>query len=161
MTPQQQAIVQECLDQSSSCQYTSTSFYEWLGRATWYNRLWNAIPMALGALASFGVLSEEFPILAAFLALIAGFLPALYEKLELKAHTDEIKAQAGQYKNLEHRFKQAATITALDNDHDALKAEFTALMRQIEDLRSRPLVIPEKLFQIARKKVKDGRYNPD
>lgn len=161
MISQHEAIVKECIEQSSSCQYTSTALYGWLGKAVWYNRSWNAIPIILGALASFGMLSNNFPVLAAFLAFIAGLLPAVYEKLELKAHTDEIKAQAGQYKNLEHRFRQAGTITALDNDPETLKMEFATLMRQIEDLRARPLVIPEKIFQEAREKVKDGRYKPD
>lgn len=161
MTTQQQAIIQECKIQASSCQYTSTALYQWLGSALFWNKFWNAIPIILGAVASYGVISEGFPLLASFLALLAGLLPSVYEKLEIKAHTDEILSQAGQYKNLEHRLNQAASITALDQNSEALKAEFESLMRLLEDLRARPLVIPEKHFQAGRKKVKDGRYDPD
>jgi hypothetical protein len=93
--------------------------------------------------------------------MLAGLLPSIYEKLELKAHTDDILSQAGQYKNLENRFKQAASIIALDEDPNAIKAEFSSLMRLMEDLRARPIIIPEKHFQAACKKVKDGRYEPD
>lgn len=161
MTPQAQAIVQECRIQAESCQYTAAALYEWLAEAAFRNRLWNAVPIVLAAIASYGVLSNAFPIFASFLALLAGLLPSVYEKLELKAHTDEILAQAGQYKNLENRFRQAASITALDDDPESLRVEFGSLMRMAEDIRARPLVIPEKHFQAGRAKVKDGRYEPD
>ncbi len=57
--------------------------------------------------------------------------------------------------------KRTKRVTALDENAQALKAEFESLMRLLEDLRARPLVIPEKHFQAGRKKVKDGRYDPD
>jgi hypothetical protein len=161
VTPQTQAIVQECKIQADSCRYSAAALYEWLAEASFRNRLWNALPIALGALAGYGVLSNDFPIFASFLAMLAGLLPSISEKLELKAHTDEILTQAGQYKNLENRFKQAASITELDDDPEALRVEFGAIMRMAEDIRARPLVIPEKHFQAGRAKVKDGRYEPD
>lgn len=161
MTPQAQAIVQECKIQAESCRYTAAALYEWLAEASFRNKLWNAVPILLGALASYGFLSNAFPIFASFLAMLAGLLPSIYEKLELNAHTSEILAQAGQYKNLENRFKQAASITALDDDPESLRVEFSALMRVAEDVRARPLVIPEKHFQAGRAKVQDGRYEPD
>ena len=161
MTPQAQAIVQECKVQAEACRYTAAALYEWLAEASFRNRLWNAVPILLGALASYGVLSNAFPIAASFLALVAGLLPSIYEKLELKAHTGEILAQAGQYKNLENRFRQAAVITALEDDPESLRVEFGSLMRSIEDIRARPLVVPERHFQAGRVKVKDGRYQPD
>jgi hypothetical protein len=161
MTDQNKAIVQECKIQAESCRYTAAALYKWLAKAKRNNMLWNAVPIIFGALASFSVLQDFSPIFASFLALVAGFLPSVYEKLELQEHTAEILSQAGQCKNLENRFKQAANITALDSNPDALKTEFSALMRQIEDMRSRPLVIPEKHFQAGRKEVKDGRYLPD
>ncbi|GEM_PF-6977808 len=99
--------------------------------------------------------------MTSFLAIFAGVLPSIYEKLDLQQHVDEIISQSGQYKNLENSFKQAANITALDSNPDALKTEFFSLMRRIEELRSRPLVIPEKHFQKGRREVKDGRYEPD
>lgn len=161
MTPQNQAIVQECKIQAESCQYTAAALYEWLAEASLHNKLWNAVPIALGAAASYGVLSNAYPIIASFLALLAGTLPSIYEKLELKAHTDQILAQAGQYKNLEHRFKQAALIATLDENPEQLRVVFESLMNRIEDIRSQPLVIPDRHFQAGRLKVKDGRYEPD
>ncbi len=158
MSDQDSAIKHECKIQSESCQFTATALYEWLGRARLYNMGWNGLPIAFGAVASFGLLQNAYPEIASFFALIAGLLPSIYEKLQIQAHTDEILTQAGQYKNLENRFNQAAAITALDANPDALKTEFSALMRQVEDLRSRPLIIPEKYFQAARTKIKDGRY---
>lgn len=161
MTSQHEALVKECRFQAESCLYTSTAMYAWLESATFWNKLWNALPIALGALASFSFLADWLPALAAVLALIAGVLPSIYQKLGLKAHTNEILSQAGQYKNLENRFRQAAEIASLDEDSNALKMEFASLMKRIEDVRARPLAVPEKHFQAGRKKVKDGRYSPD
>lgn len=161
MTTQTDAIIQACMVQAESCQYTAAGFYAWLNDAKWINRFWNAIPIILGATASFSFLQAEYPQVVAFLAFAAGLMPAVYEKLELKAHTEEILSQAGQYKNLENRFRHAASITALSGDTEALKVEFDALMRQMEDLRARPLVMPEKYFLIARDKIKAGHFKTD
>jgi hypothetical protein len=115
----------------------------------------------LGAVASYAFLQQNFPYIASFLALLAGLLPAIYDKLNIEASTEEIYSQAGQYKNLENRFRQAASIVALDPNHEALKSEFASLMRQIEDLRARPIILPEKYFLAARAKIKAGHYKPD
>jgi hypothetical protein len=155
-----QAIIRECKIQAESCLYTSTGFYMWLGAATRYNRLWNTLPIIVGALAALAWLQQSYPTAVPFLALLAGLLPAIYEKLNLKDHTEEIGSQAGQYKNLEHRFRQAAEIVSLEGD-DRLKSEFAPLMRQIEDLRARPIILPEKYFAAARAKIKAGHYKPD
>ena len=129
--------------------------------AKWHNRAWNAFPIIFGSLASFALLQNYYPYIASFLALLAGLLPAIYEKLNIEAHTEEIFSQAAQYKILENRFKQSANITSLDSNPDILKAEFNSLMRQIEDLRARPIILPEKYFLAARKKIKAGHYRSD
>ena len=161
MTTQNDAIIHACRVQAESCQYTSTSLYRWLDDAKWHNRAWNALPIVFGSIASVALFQESFPYFASFFALTAGLLPAVYEKLELKAHTDEILSQAGQYKNLENRFTHAADIVALDSNPDALKAEFDSLMRQMEDLRARPIVIPEKYFLKGRAKIMAGHLKTD
>lgn len=155
------AIIQECKIQAESCQYTSAALYEWLGKAKRNNKILHILQISIGAIASFKLLYDSCTLLASILALIAGVLPSIYEKLALQSHTNEIFSQAGQYKNLENQFRQVALVTALDPNSDNLKTEFLVLMKQIEFLRLQPLVIPEKYFQAARAKIKDGRYNPD
>jgi hypothetical protein len=154
------AISDECRVQAESCLYTSTALYLWLHAAKWHNRCWNALPIISGALASFALLQTNYPAVASGLALLAGLLPAIYEKLNIESHTEEIFSQAGQYKNLENRFRQAEKIVSLEGE-DALQAEFSSLMRQMEDLRVRPIIIPEKYFQAGRKKIQAGHYKPD
>ena len=95
------------------------------------------------------------------MALLAGVLPSIYEELKLKDHTEDIESQAGQYKNLQDRFRQAAEITALDDNMDNLKAEFSSLMRRMEELRSKPITAPEWCFVEARKKIQAGHYDFD
>lgn len=155
------AIVQECKIQADSCRYTSTALYEWLGAANRWNMFFNVLPIGFGAFAAFKLFHDSCPLLASIVAFIAGVLPSIYEKLRLQAYTNEIFSQAGQYKNLENQFRQISLVTALDPNSDNLKTEFSVLMKQIEFLRLRPLIIPEKYFQAARAKIKDGRYNPD
>ena len=153
-------LIRECKRQEESCQYTSTALYGWLAAAQWQNRAWNALPIACGALASFAVLAQALPVVAGFLAMLAGLLPAIYDKLGIQAHTDDIAAQAGAYKNLENRFRQAAEIISADGA-GALKAELERLMQQIEVLRAKPLMIPPKHFEAGRAKIKSGHYEPD
>lgn len=155
-----EALIKECKIQSESCQYTSVALLMWLQKIKVQNRILNALPIAIGAFASFGFLEQNYPGIAAFLALITGLLPAIYEKLELQAHTDEIFNQAGQFKNLDVRFRQAAEIISLQGE-DAIQSEFSSLMRQLEDLRARPVIIPEKFFLKGREKIKAGHYEPD
>jgi hypothetical protein len=157
---QTEAIIRECKIQEESCLYTSTGMFLWLHAIRRSNRCWNALPIIFGALASFALLKQGWPVIASGLALLAGLLPAIYEKLNIKANTEEVFSQAGQYKNLENRFRQAAEIISLESE-DKLKSEFASLMRQIEDLRARPVILPEKYFQAGRAKIKAGHYRPD
>jgi hypothetical protein len=160
MTPQTQAIVQECQNQEESCLYTSTSLFIWLRRARWYNRILNFIQIVVGVAGSAAAL-KQYPIFAAFAALLSGVLPSIYQKLNLSQHIKEIESHAGNFKNLQDRFRQAATIISLDDNPDTLKAEFVSLMRSLEDLRAKPLTVPEWCFLEAQEKIKAGHYNFD
>lgn len=161
MTTQTQAIIQECKNQAESCLYTSTGLYMRLDDLKWTNRIWNALPIILGGFASFAFFQQSWPFVAAFCALLAGMLPAIHDKLKIQAHTEEILTQAGRYKILEHRFRQAADIIALDENPEVLKAEFDRLIRQMDDLRSQPVILPEKYFLAGRDKIKAGHYDFD
>lgn len=160
MTDQTQAIIQECKTQSSSCLYTSTSLLIWLRKARIINSWLNGAPILLGAAASYSAF-QAYPYVTAIFGFMAGVLPSIYEKLELKKHTKEIEEQAGKYKNLQDRFRQTAEIWALDGDQKTLRNEFDTLMRQLEDLRALPITAPEKYFLEAQRKIRKGDYTPD
>ena len=158
---QNEAIISECKRQSESCLYTSTSLFEWAKAAKIQNAWWNALPIALGALASFGLLQNLYPSVAGILALVAGLVPSIYEKLSIEKHTEEMLLQAGQYKILQDKFTHTASITALDTDPEKLKFEYDALLSQLNDLRARPILVPEKYFKLAQDKIKAGHYDSD
>ncbi len=160
MTDQIKALITECRRQEEACLYTSTSLFIWLRRARWHNRFLNGLQISVGAFAAVSAL-QAWPILASVVAILTGALPSIYEKLNLSAHIEEISAQAGQYKNLQDRFRQAAEIIALDPNSDALKAEFKTLMRQMEDLRANPVTAPEWCFTKAQEKIGTGHYDFD
>ncbi|MGH1556988.1 hypothetical protein ACRAWD_02655 [Caulobacter segnis] len=77
---------------------------------------------------------------------------------KLKGHADEIARQAGQFKVLQDRFRQAARIDSI-GDAAALEAEFKALMDRMDDARSGSLAIPQKFFVKAQKQIKGADYN--
>lgn len=160
MSTQTDAIVQECKNEAESCLYTAVSLFIWLRGARRWNFWLNVIQIVVGVTASAAAL-KSCPGLAAILAFLAGVLPSIYKKLNLTAHVGEIARQAGQYKNLQDRFRQAASITALEDNPSAFKTEFRSLMRRMEDLRAMPITAPEWCFVEAQKKIKAGHYDFD
>ncbi len=156
-----QQLMIECVRQEENCLYTSTTFYIWLRRSRAQRRFFIVAPIVLGALATWSVLDQpDIPWvtwLTATSALLAGLLPAIYEALKLDVHIDEIAKQAGEFKNLQDRFRQAARVTALGTFED-FRAEFDILIRRLEAARSASLTPPERCFKAARKKIKSGHY---
>jgi hypothetical protein len=158
MADRKQEIIEECMRQSESCLYTSTSLFLWLRSIRLWNRVWVVVPIILGGIAGFSVLKETTPPwVAAALTLIAGFFPAIYDALKLKGHADEVAKYAAQFKVLQDRFRQAAKITA-SGDLGHLEAEFATLMDRMDAARAASLTAPQKFFDAAQKQVKSGNY---
>lgn len=158
------AIVAECRRQEESCLYTSTTLYVWLRQARVLRRFFIAAPIILGSLATWSVLDQPEAVwlkwLTATAALLAGLIPSLYEALKLNVHIDEIASQAATFKNLQDRFRQAATITA-EASLETLRDEFETLMERMESARAESLTPPERCFRTARKKILSGHYSFD
>jgi hypothetical protein len=158
MDERTQNLIAECKRQEESCLYTSTSLYIWLRSSRFWKRIFIVAPIIFGGLATWVVLDQpELKWLTALFALIAGFFPAIYEALKLDVHLDEIARHAAEYKNLQDRFRQAATITALGT-HEELQAQFEQLMERMEAARTSSLTPPEWCFEKARKKIQAGHY---
>lgn len=158
------ALVAECRRQEESCLYTSTTLYIWLREARLIRRIFVVAPVVLGALATWSVLdqpvAEWVKWLTATFALVAGLFPAVYEALKLDTHIDEIARQAALFKNLQDRFRQAATVAAL-GPYDEFQTIFDSLMERMDAARSVSITPPERCFKAAQDKVRSGDYRFD
>lgn len=158
MADRKTEIVAECMRQSESCLYTSTSLFLWLRAIRFWSRVWVVAPILLGGLAGFNVLQESTPPwVAATLTLVAGFFPAMYEALKLKGQAEEVGRYAAQFKTLQDRFRQTATITAA-GDLTTLEAEFSSLMDRMDAARAVSITAPQRFFEAAQKQIKGGNY---
>ena len=87
MADRKTEIVAECMRQSESCLYTSTSLFLWLRAIRFWSRVWVVAPILLGGLAGFNVLQESTPPwVAATSTLVARFFLVMYEALKLNGH---------------------------------------------------------------------------
>lgn len=158
------ALVAECRRQEESCLYTSTTLYIWLREARLIRRVFVVTPVVLAALATWSVLNqptaEWLKWLTATFALVAGLFPAVYEALKLDTHIDEITRQAALFKNLQDRFRQAATVASL-GPYDEFQATFDSLMERMDAARSVSITPPERCFKAAQQKVQSGDYRFD
>lgn len=157
-------LAAECRRQEESCLYSSTTLYIWLRQARLIRRVFVVAPVVLGALATWSVLDQPgqswVKWLTATFALLAGLIPAVFEALKLDTHIDEIARQAASFKNLQDRFRQAATITALGPFED-FQTEFRTLMERMDEARASSVTPPERCFRAARKKIAAGDYDFD
>lgn len=157
-------LVAECRREEESCLYTSTTLYIWLRQARLIRRIFVIAPLILGALATWSVLDQPdrawLVWLTATFALLAGLFPAVFEALKLDTQIGEIARQAALFKNLQDRFRQAASVTALGPFED-FQTEFRALMDRMDEARTASITPPERCFEAARKKIAAGHYNFD
>ena len=154
-------LIAECRRQEESCLYTSTMLYIWLRWSRRIRRIFVVLPIVLGGLATWSVLDhpedKTLTGIAATFALLAGLFPAIYEALKLDTHIDELKRQAAQFKNLQGRFRQAATVTALGPFED-FQSTFDLLIDRMDAARTDSITPPEWCYEAARKKIKAGHY---
>jgi hypothetical protein len=154
-------LIQECLRQEDACQYTAATFYHWLAASRRIQRIFIVTPIVLGALATWSVINDDgnplYKWLTATSALLAGILPAVYEALKFGVHMNEITRLAGEFKNLEHGFRQAAHIAAL-GPFSEFKAEFDGLMKRAEAARGAGLTPPDRHRKAAEQKIEKERY---
>ena len=158
------ALITECRRQEQSCLYTSTTLYIWLRCARWIRKFFVVAPIILGALATWSILDQPdegfLNWLTAVFALLAGLFPAVFEALKLDTNIDELVRQAAQFKNLQDRFRQAASVASL-GPYEEFKAAFDSLIDRMDAARSASATPPEWCFKAARKKIKAGHYEFD
>ncbi|MCF2872959.1 SLATT domain-containing protein [Octadecabacter sp. G9-8] len=142
--------------------YTSAGLYIWQKRATLWKNIFVVAPIILGGVASSQILAgtgegwAEY--VAAGLALLAGFFPAIFEALGMDMRAREIGAAAGEFTNLRDRFRQLGNFSA-DATFEDLSPQFEQLMDRMDSVRQTAPPLPERFFEKGRKKIAAGDYD--
>ena len=157
-------LIAECNRQEESCRYTSASLFIWHKASRNWRSCFLVAPIIIGGAASSQVLTkfgaEWGAVVAALLALLAGFFPSIYVALDMDMRYAEIARAANEFTNLRDRFRQAARIKSRGG-YDEFQAEFEALMDRMDAARSAAPPTPRWCFEKARKEIKKGRYTFD
>lgn len=155
------ALREECFRLVDTCLYTSTSLFIWLRFCRFTKTFFLVVPLLLGSLSTWNVLTQtETPHTKSFTAIcafLAGVLPAVYAVLKMDRHLDQCCRLAGEFKNLQDRFRQAAEISSL-KDFAIFEAEVQPFFKRLEKARSESFTAPEWCFRLAQKKVNRGDY---
>jgi hypothetical protein len=154
----------ECQRLAESCLYTSTTLFDWL---RWLRRIKVAFvagSLLLGSFAGWKFLtsfdSDWIRVVTALSAFIAGFLPSVYSALKIDDHIEECRHLAGEFKNLQDRFRQAALVSSKKSFAE-FDQDVKPVMERLEKARSRSVTPPEWCFRRAKAKIKSGDYDFD
>lgn len=155
-------LVRECKRQFDNCLYTSVTLHIWLRELRNIRTFFTVAPIVFGALATWSVFSKSdalpLKIVASLFALLAGLFPAVYHALKFDEHLEMCERLTGEFTNLRDRFRQAAQFSSRQN-FEKFKEDFDVLMGQVEELRSRSVTPPERLFKKAQAKIASGDYS--
>ena len=151
----------ECERLSKSCLDTSTSFFIWLKFLRGTKTVFVVVSLVLGSFAAWKFLTSfDVPWVrwvTAISAFIAGLLPSVYSALKLDDHLEECRNLAGEFKNLQDRFRQAALVSA-QKAFSEFESDVKPLIERLEKARSRSVTPPEWCFTRAKRKIAAGDY---
>jgi hypothetical protein len=155
-------VIAECKRQEESCLYTSTALFSWCREVQKWRIAFVVVPIIAGSIATTKILLKDsyYDWVTAVAAMIAGLFPAIFKSLDLDVSLKNIADNAGRFKILQDRFRQASRIGA-NRGPEELEEEFQALMTRMDDARLACPAIPERHFRKAQKKIKQGDYSFD
>jgi len=160
-TPKADELAQECRRLSEACLYTSTSFFIWLKFLRGLRVVFVIVPLTLGALATWQILTASLDpgvkTFVAIAALISGVMPSIYAALKIDDHLGKVAPLAAEFKNLQDRFRQAALV-ASKKGFAEFEGFFGELMDRLERARVDSVTPPDFVFSRARRKIKQGHY---
>lgn len=164
MNDKKHEITEECYRQAENCLYTSTNLYLWLRILRVAKTAFIVVPLVLGCLGAWKLLTANdvatVRILASVCAFLAGLLPTVYAALKFDDSLDAVARNATAFKVQQDEFRQ----TALIHSHDPIEeyqARFDSVMAKMNEARAAALTPPEWVFKLAQKKVKSGDYSFD
>lgn len=154
-------LVDECRRQSESCLYTSTSMFIWLRCLRRFRIAFVIVNALCGGVAGWSILKAstdpDCRFIGALFALLAGVLPAIYSALKADDGLARCAMLAGEFKNLQDRFRQAALIGA-KKPFPEFEKSFQRLMDRMERARAGSYTTPEWCFRAAQKKIGSTDY---
>jgi hypothetical protein len=154
----------ECQRLSESCLYTSTSLFIWLKTLRAIKVAFIAVPLLLGSFAGWKFLTsfdaQWVRVATALSAFIAGLLPSVYFALKIDDHIEDCRHLAGEFKNLQDRFRQAALVSS-KKPFSEFDQDVKPIMERLEKARSSSVTPPEWCFRRAKRKIKTGDYEFD
>jgi hypothetical protein len=157
-----EALATECRNFEQSCLYTSTSLFIWLRCLRILRIAFIVAPLVLGSFASWKLLtssdSEAMRLFVAVCAFLAGLLPSVYSALKLDGALKRCERLAGEFKNLQDRFRVAATVLSLE-PFDKFEVRVQPILDRLEAARSESYTAPEWCFKEAQKKITKGHYD--
>ncbi|MEQ1935031.1 MAG: hypothetical protein ABL962_14320 [Fimbriimonadaceae bacterium] len=157
-------IVKECKRQVENCLYTSTAMMIWLRWLRYMRGGLIALGVTCGALAGWNLLSrsndDDVQAFSGVLAIISAVIPAAFAALRLDERVETCRKLAGEFKNLQDRFRQVACIDS-KADEVGLRHRFNEAMWRIDRARQEVYTPPEWCFVDARRKIVAGDYTFD
>lgn len=161
MTTKTIELARECQRLAESCLYTSTTFFIWIRRRRAIRTVFIVVPLFLGGLASWQLLTdaktEWVRIVLGVATFIAGVMPSIYAGLKFDDYLAESTNAAAAFKNLQDRFRQLALVSSR-KPFAEFEAEFREARDALEAARAAALTPPEWCFTEAQAKVKKGDY---
>jgi hypothetical protein len=161
MDERSDALRTECFRLVETCLYTSTTFYIWLRFCRTVKVLFLIVPLICGSLSTWSVLTRsnanQLRDATALFAFLAGLLPAVYAALKLDRHLDQCCRLAGEFMNLQDRFRYAADVS-FHKSFAEFESDVQPLYRRLEKVRAESFTAPEWCFKRAQKKINRGHY---
>ncbi|MFQ5963786.1 MAG: hypothetical protein ACE5KZ_05835 [Candidatus Scalinduaceae bacterium] len=157
-------LATECKRQSENCLYTSTALFIWLKFLRGLRIFFAVVPLILGSLASWKLLTSldltNVKIFIAVISFIAGIMPTIYAVLKVDEYLGKAANIAGDFKNLQDRFRQAALVSS-KKPFNEFEKDFNKIVESLERARSNSITPPEWCFKRAQAKIKSGDYDFD
>jgi hypothetical protein len=154
------ALKEECLNQFQNCGYTALTFTVWLRILRWIKIFSLASPVVLGAVATWNIVGESMPALAAVCAFLAVLIPPTFQAAKLDGSIKQYTTMVGEFTNLRDRFRQLADISSLKSVEE-FEAAVAPILGRLEKARARALTPPHWCFLMARRQWQAGYYKPD
>jgi len=161
MASKAKELVLECKREHDNCLYTSTSLFIWLRCLRMLRVLFVILPLFFGSLGTWKLLTtsdlESVKILVSVCSFVAGLLPAIYSGLKFDSSLDTCRQLAGEFKNLQDRFRQIGLVSS-QKPFSEFEKDFQGLMKRMETARSHSYTAPEWCFKRAQQKINAGDY---
>lgn len=157
-------LIQECQREFENCLYTSTSLLLWLRWRRMVKTGFIVLPIILGAVATWELVTQSqimwVRILASVCAFLSGLMPSIYAALKYDDDLEKLSEISAEFMNLRDRFRQLAILSSNKSFKD-FEADFKSVMDRMEEARRNNVTAPEWCFKRAQKKIVSGDYSYD